>query len=170
MTYRTYRSLTCVLALPALLCACASTPPRPEGQIEILTTAQGTPLSGAECTIDTASGSWKVVTPATANVGEPRGDLRVVCQRAGYRSSEVQVRVPGSGYVPGSTRVGVGVGGGTWGSHSGLGISPGFGFPVGGGSRARYPAQVLVDMTPQPDGQTTPQQPVPPPAPPNKSP
>jgi hypothetical protein len=155
MTYRTCRSLILSLSLPALLCACASAPQRPEGQIEILTTAQGTPLSGAECTVDTASGSWKVVTPAIANVGEPRGDLRVVCNRAGYRSSEVQVRVPGSGYVPGSTRVGVGVGGGTWGSHSGLGISLGFGFPLGGASPARYPAQVLVDMTPQPDGQTT---------------
>lgn len=180
MTYRTCRVLFLSLSLSALLCGCASAPQRPEGQIEILTTAQGTPLSGAECTVETASGSWKVVTPATANVGEPRGDLRVICNRAGYRSSEVQVRVPGSGYVPGSTRVGVGIGGGTWGSHSGLGISLGFGFPLGGNSsRARYPAQVLVDMTPQPDGQMTPQpqsqqqsqqQPVPQPASQNKHP
>lgn len=146
----TCRSLFFTL-IPALLCACSSTPQRPEGQIDILTTAQGAPLSGAECTVDTGAGSWKVVTPAVVNVGQARGDLRVVCNRAGFRTSEVQVRGGASGYMPGSTRVGVGVGGGGWGSHSGVGISLGFGFPLGGIGRApAYPAQVLVDMTPLP--------------------
>ena len=146
----TYRSLF-IIALPVLLSACSSTPQRPEGQIDILTTAQGTPLSGAECAVDTGAGSWKVVTPAVVNVGEPRGDLRVVCNRAGFRTSEVLVRGGPAGYTPGSTRVGVGVGGGSWGSHSGVGISLGFGFPLGGvGRTPHYPAQVLVDMTPLP--------------------
>ena len=169
----TCRSLFLII-FPVLLYGCANTPQRPEGQVDILTTAQGAPLSGAECTVDTGSGSWKVVTPAVVNVGEPRGDLRVVCNRAGFRTSEVQVRGGNTGYMPGSTRVGVGVGGGGWGSHSGVGISLGFGFPLGGFGRApRYPAQVLVDMTPLPP-QAAPQ-PVPAPepvpaAPPNKNP
>lgn len=142
----THRYLILAFTAPVLLGACSSTPQRPEGQIEILTTAQGAPLTGAECTVDTGGGSWKLVTPATVNVGEPRGDLRVVCQRAAYRASEVLVRAPG-GYMPGSTRVGVGVGGG-FGGHSGVGLSLGFGFPLGG-SRPRYPAQVVLDMTPE---------------------
>ena len=177
----TYRSHLLAMTLPALLCACSSTPQRPEGQVEILTTAQGAPLSGAECSVDTAAGSWKVVTPAVAEVGEPRGDLRVVCNRAGFRTSEVLIRGGGGGYTPGSTSVGIGMGGGTWGRHSSVGLSLGFGFPLSGGSRTRYPAQVLVDMTPLPEAQPVPQpvpppvpqyapQPVPQPAPQNKNP
>ncbi len=184
MTHRSLiLSLAVVSGLSALLGGCSSTPQRPEGRIDILTTTQGQPLSGAECTVETGAGSWKLVTPAVAEVGEARGDLRVVCNRAGFRTSEVLIRGGGSGYMPGSTRVGVGLGGGTWGGHSGLGISLGFGFPLAGGSRQRYPAQVTVDMTPllagqpapvpQPAPQATPQpapQPVPQPAPQNKSP
>ena len=66
------------LGLPVLLGACATSPPRPEGQVEVLTTAKGAPLAGADCTVETGGGSWKLTTPATVNVGEPRGDLRVV--------------------------------------------------------------------------------------------
>ncbi len=147
----TYRSLVPAmlagLTTTVLLGACASGPQRPEGEVEILTTAQGAPLSGADCRVDTGAVSQTVVTPAVVQLGQPRGDLRVVCNRAGYRSSEVLIRNPGGSYLPGSTRVGVGVGGGTWG-HSGGGISLGFGFPLAGG-RSRYPAQVVVDMTPQ---------------------
>ncbi len=163
------RSLMIILVLPVLLAACSSTPQRPEGEVEILTTGQGRPLSGAECTVDTGAGSWKVVTPAVAEVGQPQGDLRVVCNRLGYRTSEVLVRAGGGGYTPGGTSVGVGVGGGTWGRHSGIGVSLGFGFPLSIGSRARYPAQLVVDMTPEPVPQPVPV-PVPQPAPQNKNP
>ncbi len=153
-----HRHLALAITAPLLLSSCAGTRQAPEGQIEILSTAQGAALSGAECSVETGSGSWKVVTPAMVNVGEPRGDLRVVCNRNGYRTSEVLIRAPGSGYTPGSTRIGVGVGGG-FGVHSGVGLSLGFGFPLGGG-RTRYPTQMVVDMTPQ----STPQPPPPPPA------
>jgi len=185
MTHRSLiLPLAAVVGLSALLSACSSTPKRPEGQIDILTTAQGQPLSGAECTVETGAGSWRVVTPAVAEVGQARGDLRVVCNRAGFRTSEVLIRGGGGGYMPGNTSVGIGVGGGTWGRHSGVGISLGFGFPLSGGSRQRYPTQVVVDMTPLPAGQPVPQpvpevpqpvpqsspQPVPQPAPQNKSP
>ncbi len=148
MTYRTLvPAMLAGITVTALLGACASSPQRPEGEVEILTTAQGAPLSGADCSVDTGAISQTVVTPAVVQLGQPRGDLRVVCNRAGYRSSEVLIRNPGGSYMPGATRVGVGVGGGTWG-HSGVGISRGFGFPLAGG-RSRYPAQVVVDMTPQ---------------------
>ena len=182
MTHRSLiLSFAVAIGLPVLLGACSSTPKRPEGQIDILTTAQGQPLSGADCTVETGGGSWRVVTPAVSEVGQARGDLRVVCNRAGFRTSEVQIRGGGSGYVPGSTRVGLGIGGGTWGRHSGVGISLGFGFPLSGGSSQRYPTQVVVDMTPLPAGQPVPQpvpqsvpqsspQPVPQPAPQNKNP
>lgn len=171
MTHRSLiLSLAVAIGLSALLGACSSTPQRPEGHIDILTTAQGQPLSGAECTVDTGAGSWRVVTPAVAEVGQARGDLRVVCNRAGFRTSEVLIRggAGGGAYAPGGTSVGIGVGGGTWGRHSGVGISLGFGFPLSGGSRQRYPTQVIVDMTPLPAGQPVPQpvpQPIPQPIP-----
>ncbi len=135
-----------VLLVPLLLVAgCASQPQRPPGRVEILSTAAGQPLPGAACTVDTAGGRWTVQTPAVLDLGEPRGDLRVVCQREGYRTSEVLIRA-GSGYSPGASRIGVGVGGGT-GYRSGVGLSLGFGFPLSSG-RTRYPAQVVVDMAP----------------------
>ncbi len=131
---------------PFLLAACASQPQRPPGQIEILSTTRGQPLAGANCVAETGAGSWTLQTPATINVGEPRGDLRVVCQRDGYRSSEVVIRGGAGGYGPGGSRIGVGVGSGV-GYRSGVGLSLGFGFPLAS-SRARYPAQVVVEMVP----------------------
>lgn len=134
------------LVFPLLLAACASQPQRPPGQIEILSTTRGQPLAGAYCAVGTGAGSWTVQTPATVNVGEPRGDLRVVCEREGYRSSEVVIRGGAAGYGPGSSRVGVGVGSGMR-YGSGVGVSLGFGFPLASGS-PRYPAQVVIDMVP----------------------
>ncbi len=137
------RSWIC-LPLIALLVSCASTTPA-DGRIEILTTARSQPLQDALCEVETAAGKWTVTTPGSVQVGEPQGDLRVVCNKEAYRTSEVVFRRGGSG-VPGATRVGVGMGGG-FGGYSGVGISLGFGFPLSSG-RATYPSKVVVDMTP----------------------
>ncbi len=122
-----------LMALPVLLASCASTKPA-DGRIEILSTARSQPLQGAQCEVETGAGKWTVSTPGSVQVGEPQGDLRVVCNKEGYRTSEVVFRRGSSG-APGATRVGVG-------------ISLGFGFPLSSG-RATYPTQVVVDMTPQ---------------------
>ncbi len=129
-----------------LLASCASQPQRPAGQIDVLSTSRGQPLEGADCIVQTLSGNWNVQTPGVVNVGEPNGDLRVVCNHPSYRTSEVWIRASGGAYAPGGTRIGVGVGGGFGGYRSG-GMSLGFGFPLGG-ARPRYPTQVVVDMTP----------------------
>ncbi len=134
-----------LMALPVLLASCASTKPA-DGRIEILSTARSQPLQGAQCEVETGAGKWTVSTPGSVQVGEPQGDLRVVCNKEGYRTSEVVFRRGSSG-APGATRVGVGMGGG-FGGYSGVGISLGFGFPLSSG-RATYPTQVVVDMTPQ---------------------
>lgn len=131
----------------AVLVGCASQPQRPPGQVDIAATAQGQPLAGAACTASTLSGSWSVQTPGVVNVGEPNGDLHVVCDHPGFRTSEVIIRAPAGAAGVGGTRVGVGVGGG-FGGYSGGGISLGIGFPLMS-SRPRYPASVVVDMTPQ---------------------
>lgn len=129
-----------------LLAACAGTPDsRPPGQVEIQSVALGQPVSGASCTVETGAGRWTVQTPAVVNVGEPSGDLRVVCERAGYRSSEVLIRGTAAA-GPGSSRIGLGIGSGV-GYRSGVGFSLGFGFPLGG-SRPRYPERLVVEMTP----------------------
>ncbi len=113
----------------------------------MVSTAQGKPLTGAACVVSNLSGSWNVQTPATVMVGEPNGDLRVVCDHPGYRASEVIYRLPGSTVGSSGTRVSVGVGGGSFGSASGMGMSMGIGFPLGS-VRQRYPAQLTVDLTP----------------------
>ena len=128
------------------LAGCATTPPF-DGRVEILTTSREQSLAGADCVVTTDAGSWTVQTPAYATVGDPNGDLRVVCNKPGYRTSEVIHRSPGGrGQNSSGTRVGVGIGGGL-GGYSGVGVSLGFGFPLTG-RRNDYPSQVTVDMTP----------------------
>lgn len=134
-----------LIALAALLASCASTPPW-DGRIQVLTTARSQPLSGAACVIETGAGVWNVTTPGYAPVGAPQGDLRVVCNKEGYRASEVVFRAGVTSQGFGVPRVGVGVGGG-FGGYSGVGVSLGFGFPLSG-SGAGYPARVVVEMTP----------------------
>ena len=129
------------------LSGCATTPPF-DGRVEILTTSREQALTGADCVVTTDAGSWTVQTPGYATVGDPNGDLRVVCNKAGYRTSEVIHRSrTGRGLNSSGTRVGVGVGGGL-GGYSGVGVSLGFGFPLTG-TRNDYPSQVTVDMAPQ---------------------
>lgn len=134
--------ITAVLSLSG----CATTPPF-EGRVEVLTTSREQPLAGADCVVTTESGSWTVQTPGYATVGDPNGDLRIVCDKAGYRTSEVIHRnQTGRSLGSGGTRVGVGVGGGL-GGYSGVGVSLGIGIPLGRG-RSDYPSQVTVDMAP----------------------
>jgi len=76
------------------LAACATQSAPPAGQLQVVTLAQGKPLSGAECVVSNLSGSWQVTTPGMVMLGEPNGDLRVVCNHPGYRSSEVVYRYP----------------------------------------------------------------------------
>ncbi len=149
---RSGRRIAAVGALVTLLISCASQPSPPAGQVELVSTAQGKPLLGAACVVSNLSGSWNVQTPATVTVGEPNGDLRVVCNHPGYRASEVIYRLPGSAVGSSGTRVSVGVGGGSFGSASGIGVSMGIGFPLGA-ARQRYPAQLAVDLTPLGDAQ-----------------
>ncbi|MCE2867160.1 MAG: hypothetical protein LW805_07390 [Oxalobacteraceae bacterium] len=136
--------------LVTLLVSCASQPSPPAGQLQVLSTAQGKPLTGAACVVSNLSGSWNVQTPATVMVGDPNGDLRVVCEHPGYRNSEVIYRMSGGGVSNSGTRVNVGVGGGSFGSASGVGVSMGIGFPLGT-VRQRYPGQLTVDLTPLSD-------------------
>ncbi len=138
--------------LVTLLVSCASQPSPPAGQLQVLSTAQGKPLTGAARVVSKLSCSWNVQTPATVMVGDPNGDLRVVCEHPGYRSSEVIYRMPGGGVSKSGTRVNVGVGGGSFCSASGVGVSMGIGFPLGA-VRQRYPSQLTVDLTPLSDAQ-----------------
>lgn len=131
-----------IILTSLLLTACAGLPPY-SGKVAILTTTKSQPLDDASCVVETGAGRWTVQTPGSVTVGQPAGDLRVVCTKAGYRASEVIHRRNSSSGSSGS-RVGVGVAGG---SGGGMGISLGMGFPLGGWSND-YPQQVVVDMTP----------------------
>jgi hypothetical protein len=126
-----------------LLTACAALPEY-EGKLQVLTTSRSQALAGAECVVETAAGKWTLITPGNVTVGKPAGDLRIVCNKEGFRTSELVYRA-GSG-MGSTTRLGVGVGRGV-GIGSGAGISLGMGFPLGGG-RYDYPPRVVVDLTP----------------------
>ncbi|HVL75334.1 MAG TPA: hypothetical protein VM406_04905 [Noviherbaspirillum sp.] len=130
-----------VLLLSLALAACATTGPQERG-IAIETATGGQPLAGTQCTVSTAAGSWEVVTPAVIDVGAPSGDLRVVCNRPGFRTSETIHRA----YLPAGPgpTVGVGIGGGS--RHTGASI--GMSVPFGVGGQASYPRHIRVDMNP----------------------
>jgi len=130
-------SVSCV-ALALAVGACATSPVSNDLGIE--TASAGQFLPGANCTVQTAEGSFNVVTPATVPVRNTPGDLRVVCNRQGYRTSEVLYR--GLGY--GGPGVGLGLGGG--GGNAGFGL--GLGFPIGGAGNNNAPSRVVVEMTP----------------------
>lgn len=128
-----------IYVLPFVLAACATSGPG-NGNIAVETTAGGQSLTGANCTVSTNSGRWNVVTPGSAPVGSASGDLRVLCNKAGYRASEVVYRPS----TPTNSNVGIGIGGGS--GHVGVGL--GFGIPIGLGG-GRYPSTITVEMNPQ---------------------
>jgi hypothetical protein len=111
--------------------------------ITVETAVRGQALPGVNCNVRTGSGNWNIVTPATLALGSTSGDLRILCDKPGYRTSEFVFTPTGSYGTPGS--VGIGLGGG--GGHVGFGV--GLGFPVEfGGSRGSYPSKVTIDMNP----------------------
>ena len=128
-----------ILLLPLALAACATTGSS-GGVVVIETASRGQPLTGANCVVSTGSGNWSVVTPASVHVGSASGDLRVLCNKEGYRASEIVFR-PSSPY---GSSMGVGVGGG--GGNVGVGVGLSFPISLGGGT---YPSRVTVDMNPQ---------------------
>ncbi len=128
-----------ILLLPIALAACATTGSS-GGGIAVETVSRGQALPGANCVVSTGAGNWNVTTPAAVAVGSASGDLRVLCHKAGYRSSEMVFK-PSS---PLGSNVGLGVGGGS--GNVGVGVGLNFPISLGGGS---YPSRVTVDMNPQ---------------------
>jgi hypothetical protein len=128
-----------ILFMSIALAACATTGPGSDS-IALDTYSRGQPLQGANCTVSTASGSWNVVTPATVQIGGVNGDLRVVCNKEGYRTSELLFRPSGAS----GSSLGLGVGGG--GGHVGVGLGMSVPVMLGGGG---YPPRVSVELNPQ---------------------
>jgi hypothetical protein len=133
--------------MPAMMLALAGCAAPPvSNEIGIETASAGQFLPGANCTVQTAAGSYSVVTPASVPVRNASGDLRVVCDRPGYRTSEVLYRGLGHGGYSayGGPSIGLGIGGGS----GNVGYALGFGFPVGGVSGNSLPPRIVVEMTP----------------------
>lgn len=130
-----------VLVLGVFMGGCADLPVY-SGKLSVLTTTRSQPLKGAMCVVYTDAGKWTATTPGVVTIGKPAGDLRVVCNKDGYRTSELIYK--GSSRPAGASKLGVGVGGGSGGT--GVGISFGVGMPLGGFSSS-YPSEVVVDMT-----------------------
>jgi hypothetical protein len=134
-----------ILALPFALAACASTGNVAEKGIAIETVSRNQVITGADCVVSNGNGSWQVTTPGTVNTGGVNGDLRVVCNKAGYRTSEFLFRPTAYPVASSGTSLGIGVGGG--GRHVGGGV--GFSLPLGGNGRSNgsYPPRITVEMS-----------------------
>lgn len=127
-----------LMLLPVALAACATT--APNNPITINTVSKGQVLAGTNCIVTKGNGNWNVTAPVTLNVGAANSDLRVVCSKPGYRTSEVMF----TPYQMSNSNLGIGVGGG--GGNVGVGV--GLNFPVGM-RRGDYPSHITVDMSPQ---------------------
>jgi len=136
----THRFLS--LFFVCMLSACNTLPPY-TGKIAISTTSLSQVVNGASCEVRTDAGKWTIITPAIAPVGQIAGDLHIVCQLQGYRTSEVIFRSGARGLQ--SSRVAVGAMGGSGGGGSGVGLSIGLGLPMGG-TQFTYPNEIVVDM------------------------
>ncbi|WP_019141265.1 hypothetical protein [Noviherbaspirillum massiliense] len=129
---------TLILALPIALAACATT--GSGGIVEVDTASKGQAIPGASCSVSTNSGNWAVTTPGSVAVGPANGDLHVVCNKEGYRTSEMIFR-PSGAY---GSSVGLGVGGG--GGNVGVGVGLSVPVRLGGGG---YPSRVTIEMNSQ---------------------
>jgi hypothetical protein len=128
-----------ILMLSFAVTACA-TNGSGDGSLAVDTTSRGQILAGASCVVKTDAASWTVITPAIIAGVMPTSDLRVVCDKPGYRTSELIYKPDAR--TGGSLGIGVGSGG----RHTGVGF--GFNMPIATGNGG-YPARVTVDMNPQ---------------------
>jgi hypothetical protein len=128
-----------ILLLPMIFTACATTGSS-ESSVSIETVSGGQALTGADCKVSTNGGNWTVLTPAAVTVGNANGDLRVICNKFGYRTSEMIFK-PSN---PLGSSVGLGVGGGS--GNVGVGVGLSFPLILGGGN---YPSRVTVELNPQ---------------------
>lgn len=120
-----------------LVAACATTPDD-RHQIAIQTVAGGRALIGADCEVFAGSQAWTIRTPKTIQTGPASGDLRVVCNKPGYRTAELVYRASGA-----AGGMGVQIGGGSG------GVGVGLSFPIGRRAVADYPSQLTVEMRPE---------------------
>ncbi len=112
--------------------------------VQIDTRSAGRPVVGATCLVNFGRERFTVTTPATLQAGNMQGDLQVVCNKPGYRTSELYYRrMQAGGY--GGPNVGVGLGGGS----GGVGLGVGLNFPIQMGARSDYPPNLTVDLTPE---------------------
>lgn len=129
-----------LISLMMIVVAGCATSETESGSMRIETVTQGQPLAGANCTVHTGNGNWQLTTPGNVVVGPANGDLRIICERSGYRTAELTYRIPARYGRPG---MGLGVGGGSGGVGVGFGLS----FPVGKRS-VTYPDHFTVEMNP----------------------
>ena len=139
---------TLLLCSVVLLSACATGSQNHTLQLD--TRSGGKPVTGAKCLVNFGREGYTVITPATLQTVNTQGDLQVVCNKPGYRTSELYYRrmQPGGygGYGGvGGPNVGVGLGGGS----GGVGLGVGLNFPLQLGSRSDYPPSLTIDLTPE---------------------
>lgn len=128
-----------LVSLAALsLAGCKSLDPD-AGLVSFATASNGQALDGAQCAVSTRSQAWRIVTPATVDVGPGNGDLRVVCTKQGYRTSELIL-------PPYQQATGSSVGFGMAGGSGNVGMGLGFGYPLT--TNGWYPDNIVVNMQP----------------------
>lgn len=131
-----------ILGLCVVCFGCA-TVASDNGHVLIEATSDNQQLEGARCVVKTDGSRWDVITPADVLIVAADGDLHVVCNKPGYRTSEVVYRAPSGLNSPG---VGIGAVGGSGGIGA-IGVGLGVNLPQTFGAKEKfYPSRVLIEM------------------------
>ncbi|MBK4734440.1 hypothetical protein [Noviherbaspirillum pedocola] len=133
-------AISAMAGLAAVLEGCASAPISNDVIFEAV--SRGQPVPDVSCLVRTVEGSAQITTPARLPVRNTAGDLRVVCDKPGFRTSEVIYRAGVYGGPASSVGLGVASGGS-------VGVGLGFGVPIGGAYRGSgVPERVVIEMNP----------------------
>lgn len=109
MLKKVFVQLFAVLALISAS-GCATVVSSGSQKINVKTTAQGQEVKGARCELKNDKGAWKVVTPASVEVGKAFGELNLLCKKPGFEDGTLVVKSSTSGSNFGNLILGGAVG------------------------------------------------------------
>ncbi len=133
---------TALVILAILLLGGCANRPSTSASLWLETTSGGAALAGASCSISNASFQRVIITPDTIVV-PTNGELRIVCDKAGYQRIEI-VQQPAFDTGPGNSSIGIGIGG----ISGNIGLGVGLNLPLGG-QRGGYPPRIAIEMRAQ---------------------
>lgn len=133
----TIKALVAVAIVGAAASGCATVIKGSSQEIAVNTV----PVDGAECTLHSSEGTWRLTTPGKVKVDKTKNDITLTCEKPGYRTSTDTVVSGFEAWTLGNLVLG---------GIIGLGVD------AATGSINEYPHSYTVQMRPLERAATTP--------------